>query len=319
MSVWDTVAGATGALSDVTSKFADTHHDGIAAASIVAGLTVAFCGRVILRPIVFLLGFVPTLALFTSVGLALAQDSDPKQVSTFEALALAVAVTLALLVGVLMLKVLFRVAVFLICAAFGALLVMELNLFIVATEMSRTADIIRDMLAITAGILAGIASVYRRETCIMFGTAFDGTAVAVYALAGFMGNRPNVIGPVILAADTAVLHTWKLFYASLVVGLSLFASLMQFRLLRAEERADVAEAALKRPNGFQVIPDIEHGMISEIEPPKSPPSFSNDDDGFGNYGALEHEYSVVTNLGAPPLAGAEPTDQKHTPPTLRLM
>lgn len=319
MSVWDTVSDAVGALTNVTGTFAETHGDGIAASCIVAGLIVAFCGRVILRPVVFLTGFVPTAALFSSVGIALAKDGDPNNVSAFEAAALALAFILACCAGLLMLKVLFRVAVFAICGACGAILVFELNLFIVSAEMSRYAEVIRDMLAITAAILVGIASVYRRETSILIGTAFDGTAVAVYALAGFMKNRPNIVGSTILVENTPKAHAYKIFYASLAIGLSTFAALMQFRLAFAEGRVDNFLEALKRPNGYAAVPDVEQGINSEAEPPKSPPSYSNEENGFGDYGTMEHEYSVVSNLGAPPLGGTEPADQKPTTPMLRPM
>ncbi len=319
MGVVDTVRNAAVALSTIVGKFASTHHDGILALCIFVGLIIAFCGRVILRPTVFLLGFSPTFALFASIGLALVQDSKPARTSLVEALAVLLAVVLGVLVGFIMLKVLFRFAIILICAGLGVVLVLDLNLFVTANALSHNGQVLRDLLVIIAAILAGTASIKFPETSIVLGTAFDGAGLAVYALAKFLGHRPNVFAASLLppdVTDVPVWEAWKIFYACLVIALGLFAAGMQHRLARAETIADKTRLAA----AYEPVPDVEEGGSAyhggSPEPPGTPRSFAKEDDTFGNYGAMEHEYSVVSNLGAPPLAAGENADVKHATPPL---
>lgn len=307
MGVVDTVHDGFVAVTSALDKFASTHHDGIIALSIFAGLIIAFCGRVILRPTVFLLGFAPTFAVFASIGLALVEDTRPKHTSLLEGFVVFLAVLFGAVVGLVMVKVLFSVATIIICAGLGVVLVLDLNLFLTPSILSQNGQVLRDLAVIVAAILAGTASVKFPETSVVFGTAFDGTAIAVYGLAKFMGHRPLVFDTDLLpkdAGDVAIWEAWKMFYASLVLGLGIFAAGMQLRLAQAEARASIPPPI----TGYRPVADVESGVADNDgnfpspEPPRTPVSFTNDDDAFGNYGTMEHEYSVVSNLGAPPLA-----------------
>ena len=304
VSVMGTVQDAAGTLSSVVTNFATTHQDGIDALLIVGGVIVALCGRVILRPVVFLLGFSPTFALFAAIGLSIVTDTLKMTTRTFETIALGGAFILAVIVGMIMLKVLFRVAVFAICASMGGVLVLNLSLYF---PTQATFELIRDTIAVIVAILTGMLSTYARETAVIFGTSFDGAALATYAVAGFLGHRP-----ILFNIDEAPKqpHAWKVFYATFLMCLALFSVLMQLRLAAAEDsgtRAARLYETLKGENSRRDMMDIEGGgaggQLLDTDPPKSP-RFSNEDDsgfGTGGYGTMDNEYSVVSHLGAPPL------------------
>ncbi len=298
VSVMGTVSGAAGTLSSLVTKFASDHRKGIDALLIVGGMIVALCGRVILRPVVFLLGFSPTLALFASVGLSIVADSVKVRTGTYEAIALGVAFVLALLVGLVMLKVLFRVAVFAICASMGVVLVLNLSLYFPSHSYN---ELIRDAIAGVVAILTGMLSTYACETTVIFGTSFDGAALVTFALAGFMGHRPALID---LKNAPEEPHAWMVFYATFLMCLALFSVFMQLRLAAAEDSGTRAARLYETLKGesHRNNPDLEAGQLLD-DPPKSPPFSNEDDSGFGTggYGAMDNEYSVVSHLGAPPL------------------
>lgn len=307
MAVVDTVQSGLIAGSTSLSEFSRTHHDGIIALSIFAGLLIAFCGRVILRPTVFLLGFAPTFSVFATIGLALVEDTRPQHTPLLEGFVVCLALLLGCIVGLVLVRALFSVATIVICAGLGVVLALDLCLLAMPVRLPPNAQVLRDLTVILAAVLAGTASVKFPETSVIFGTAFDGTAIAVFCLAKFMGHRPLVFASGLLpadAADVAVWQSWKVFYAGLVLGLGAFAAGMQLRLARAEARADRQPVIA----GYRPVADIESGVadndanLPSPEPPRTPVSFSNEEDAFANYGAMEHEYSVVSNLGAPPLA-----------------
>jgi len=142
-AILGTITDAAGALPDVVGSFASTHRDGIEALCIVVGLVVALCGRLILRPVVFLLGFLPTFALFSSIGLSLITDVNPEKLSAYEMVALVSSCVLAILVGWVTLKMLFRVAVFGICSIMGGFMVLILSLYF-PPPISDNAQLFRD-------------------------------------------------------------------------------------------------------------------------------------------------------------------------------
>lgn len=310
MAVADNLSGQAGALSSTLLGYVQTHQEAVHVLLIVIGLIIAFTGRTILMPTVFLLGFLPTAATFAYVFFAFVADLGTQHKSFLNGLAMLASVVLGLLVGIIMIKVLFRAAIFIICAAFGIVAVLDLSLFLPPSVFGANAELIRYCIMIIAGIVAGLCSIIGPDISIILGTSFDGTAIAVYFLASFLGHRPDVFASDVKVTPTWEDTAWKMFYAMLTLLLGTFATVMQYRLAKAEEAAEQRENEVKlarlqshRTNGGPNR-DVEKGFTEtdDLNASYAP------DDTMRNllpptYGTMDSEYSVIGNLGAAPLGG----------------
>lgn len=307
--VWDSVANSTVNNWDtawsVVTNFNKEHHAGLEALCIVVGLVVAFCGRVILRPVVFMGGFLPFFGLCWSAGHSLFNDNDPDVFSQTEIYVMVAALIAGLILGFGILKVFFNGAVVLICGTMGGVLVLVASLYLPRLPYENAETVLA--LAGLCGfcVCAGLALCHR-ETMAIFGTAFDGTALATYFLADFMGKQPKFLPS---EDDQGLSHAWRAFYATFVIGLGLFASLMQLRLYGAEQTAATLrlrkqeELAINRQETQPLITrpeDVEMGGGDVKSPPHS-----HDDD--YDYDSM---YQTGNHLGTKPLppSGYSPFD-----------
>lgn len=316
MAIFDTVSSSATSFYDTISEYALSHHDGLVALSLFAGVVVAFSGRTLLRPTVFLLGFIPTTVVVMAVGLAFVHDENPDHTSLLEGLAIAVAVLLGVLVGVVTLRLLFRIATFVLCANFGAVLVFVFHLFLLEPITDQKALFLWIFIAAISALVAGLFSVSYPETGIILGTAFDGSALAVFSLARFLGHRPVIFqaGDVDAAADISV--WWSIAYGVATLLLGVFGALTQRQVAIADEIiANYAKEKRQNPNApldpmahspYVDFPEEEHQLLALSEPPHTPLHMRSGvgSPGAGSgYGAIGDEpmYSVTHNLGAVPL------------------
>lgn len=323
MTVVDSVSDSANSLLGAVDDYAASHHDGLVALALFAGVIIAFAGRTLLKPTVFLLGFVPATVTIVALGLALVEDESPKHVSLLEGIVIAVALIAGVLVGVIMLRLLFRIASFLLCAGFGAVLVLVFHLFLLEPVVGKNAQFILYATAVFAALIAGLFSVSYPETGIILGTAFDGAALAVFSLARFLGHRPNVLAETLPGTDISI--WWAMGYGAATLLLGVFGALTQRQVAIADAIiAQNAERKSKQPNDNPYDPMADSpymGMSGEgdhllpmAEPPRTPPYMRSgvESPAASGYGAVDHEdtqYSVVHNLGAAPLAPSIETYQ----------
>ena len=316
MTVADTVAAATGNLSSTLNDYASTHQDGLIALLIFGGLLIAFTGRTILKAIVFLIGFTPATAFLANAGIALVSDSNTNGTTGPVAFAIVSSIAFGILAGVVMLKVLFGIATFVICAGLGAVLVLDIHLFIIQPVTGSNAEVALEVITIFAALISGILSIVYPDMSIILGTAFDGAGLAMFSLANFLGHRPHVFG--VNSTDKGSTW-WTLCYASATLLLGTFATVIQHRLVTGERlERQMKEDKRRRANDefsvngeYQSIPDEETGSNFPEDEPKTPPLLEEEYN-HENYGATdnEHVYAVVNNLGAPALPAYAPKDSK---------
>lgn len=321
MTVVESVSDSANSLLNAIDLYAAGHHDGLVALALFAGVVIAFSGRTLLKPTVFLLGFVPATVTIIALGLALVQDENPEHVSLLEGIAIVVALAAGILVGVIMLRLLFRIATFVLCAGFGAVLVLVFHLFLLDPAVGKNAQFILYAAAIFAALIAGLFSVSYPETGIILGTSFDGAALAVFSLARFLGHRPDVLAESVQAGEDSV--WWAIGYGIATLLLGVFGALTQRQVAVAD--AIIAQNAerKKQPDDDQYDPMVQspymgipgegHHLMGMAEPPRTPPYMrsSVESPAASGYGAMDQEdtqYSVVHNLGAAPL---EPSINTH--------
>lgn len=310
MTVVDTVSGTADAFLTTLNTYAGTHHDGIIALLVFTGVIVAFSGRTLLKPTVFLLGFVPATATIAALSLAFIADQKlTSNKSLFEALVVIASILVGVLVGIIMLRLLFRIATFVLCAGFGAVLVLVTHLFLFeSTGIGPNALFILYSAVIFAALVAGLFSVSYPETGIILGTSFDGAALSVFSLARFLGHRPHPFSPA--PADIPTSAWWSIGYGTATLILGIFGAMTQRQVAIADEliakQSETSRVGEQLPT--YMLPSEEDPLIGyPADPPKTPPfmtSGAQSPAGTSGYGAIEHEdstYSVVHNLGAAPL------------------
>lgn len=330
MTVIDSVGESANAFYETLQKYADSHHDGLVALSLFAGVIIAFSGRTLLRPTVFLLGFVPATVTIIALGLAFLNDESPPSsddststhVSIFEGIVVTVAVVCGVIVGVVMLRLLFRIATFLLCAGFGAVIVFVFHLFLLEPVESPNALFMLYVAAAFAALLAGLFSVSYPDTGIILGTAFDGAALSVFSLSRFLGHRPNFLSETVKGTDISM--WWAIGYGTATLLLGVFGAMTQRQVAIADEIITQNAERKRNQNGQQLQesydpmstspyglpPGENEHLLPYAEPPRTPQYMRS---GGGSpatnsaYGAVDHEdsqYSVVRNLGAAPLEPA---------------
>lgn len=228
MSVLDDVSATADNFFNTLQTYSVSHRDGIIAVLLLAAAIISFAGRTLLRPTIFLMGFAPTFLTVAAFGVALAEEQasshTPRYVAIFKTVSITIAALFALLIGLLVVGLLFRVATFLLCAAFGAILVVVFNLFLLQPSISPNALLAWYTAMLLAGLLSGINSVYYPITAITLATAFDGAALAIFSLAHFLGHQPNLLNGV---PNTTAEKWWSVCYASATVLLGIFGAITQ--------------------------------------------------------------------------------------------
>lgn len=318
MTVVDSVSGSANSLFSAVNAYAATHHDGLVALALFAGVIVAFSGRTILKPTVFLLGFAPAFIVIAALGLALIAEETPPAAheSLFDGIVVVIAIVAGVLVGVIMLRLLFSIATFVLCAGFGAVMVFVLHLFLLEPATGKNGQIVLYIIATFAALLVGLCSVSYPETGIILGTSFDGAALSVYSLARFLGHRPNVFAvDNATAVDTAPDSSWwAISYGAATLLLGVFGAMSQRRVAMADaiiaRQTDTKNhhagsgyeeegRATYRSNPGESDP------LLVAEPPRTPPfmrsSVGSPGSGYVGMEQEENQYSVVRNLGAAPL------------------
>lgn len=268
-----------------------------------------------LKPTVFLLGFTPSFIAIVALGLAFIHDEKPSHAPLLEGIAIAVGIIVGVLVGVIVLRLLFRIAIFLLCAGFGAVLVFVFHLFLLAPIGGTNALFVLYSIIILAALISGLFSVSYPETGILLGTSFDGSALAVYSLARFLGHQPTFLK----ASDgTKISLWWSIGYGAATILLGVFGFISQ-RQVAAANKIIAADAQRKRQNSntqmdpmaqFQGYSGEGDHLLPMIEPPRTPVHMRSDAEsptGGSGYGTIEDDpkYSVAHNLGAGPLGSSE--------------
>lgn len=314
MTVLDKVSGPASALFTTISEYADSHHDGLVALSLFVGVVITFSGRTLLRPTVFLLGFIPTTITTMALALALVHDENPTQTSLLEGVAVTISLIVGILVGVIMLRLLFGIATFVLCAGFGAVLVFVFHLFLLEPAQDQNAFFLLYAIATLAGLVSGLFSVSYPDTGIILGTSFDGSALAVFSLARFLGHQPAFSTPEEEPDDSTV--WWGIGYGAATILLAVFGALTQRQVAAADEILAQAAAQKRLNNGSGLLGDpysMSYGgenqpLLGPIEPPRTPLHMRSGmatptaGSAYG-MGDDDPKYSVVQNIGAGPLDG----------------
>lgn len=322
MTVVDTVSGTADSLLSSLNSYAASHHDGVVALMLCVGLIVSFCGRSLLGPTVFLLGFIPTFAVFTALGFAFAEEISSENLSWLQGLSVLLSVIVAVLVGIVMLRLLFNIATFVLCAGFGAVMVFVAHLFLLEPAAGNpSGEFLLYAAAVVAALASGLLSLVYPEMSIILGTSFDGAAVAIYCLARFLGHRPDVFGNAAPATPDVASVWWAIAYGSATLILGLGGAVMQRRVALADgliaraaaDRAQAHAASADDNDGYTAIPDEaldgslgsdggrdgHHAYSAFARPRKGGP----DAQAREGYGSVDDSvYSVVHNLGAAPLS-----------------
>lgn len=312
MTVFDTVSSTASSIFAAIAAYADTHHDGLIALSLFAGVIITFAGRTLLKPTVFLLGFVPSTVTIIALGFAFVHDENPGHTSLLEAAAVIVGVMIGVLVGVIMLRLLFRIATFLLCAGFGAVLVFVFYLFLLEPIGGGNALFVVYSLALLAALISGLFSVSYPETGIILGTSFDGSALAVYSLAHFLGHQPTFVKA---TDEVQTSMWWSMGYGAATLILGVFGFISQ-RQVATADAIIATNTERKRQSAnmdpmaqYQSFPGEGDHLLPMIEPPHTPLHMRSGVEspaaGSG-YGAIEDDpkYSVAHNLGAGPLSAS---------------
>lgn len=315
MTVFDTVANTASSVFGTISAYADTHHDGLVALSLLAGVVITFSGRILLKPTVFLLGFVPSLITIVALGLAFIQDEKPSHASLLEGVTIVVGIIGGVLVGIIVLRLLFRIAIFLLCAGFGAVLVFILHLFLLAPFGGTDALFVLYSIITLAALISGLFSVSYPETGILLGTSFDGSALAMYSLARFLGHQPTFLK----ASDsTKISIWWSIGYGVATILLGVFGFISQRQVAAANKIIAVNAERRRQNSNAQIDPMAQYQgfsgegdhLLPMIEPPHTPVhmrSGAESPTAGSGYGTIEDDpkYSVAHNLGAGPLGSSE--------------
>lgn len=268
----DTVTDNAGELASTVTGFVDSHQDGIVALVLLLSVAVTLTGRLMLRPTVFMIGFLPTFFFCASLGYSLfcdpAEAGSCRPGTAVPAVLVVVALLLGVVAGIVMLRLLFALAIFAMTAASGVVLVAIVHVLLLQPD-SGGAEVIMFAAAIAAGLLAGLVSLAYPDVMIIVGTSIDGAAIAIFALAHFLGNEPDVLGTVVKGKSPM----WNFAYAVSTVLLGTYGMLIQLRI-----------AAADQPPPDRTLAPQE---LDETSPILS-------------FGAVNDEYSK-NMLGAPPL------------------
>lgn len=270
MTVVDDVIDALDNVFSTISLYSKSHQDGSTALILLFGVIIVFTGKALLRPTVFLLGFLPTSTVMSSFGIALVADitdhasSPNKFVIYVDVIIIIISLILGLLVGVVMVRLLLRVTTFVICGASGAVMVALVYLFFIHPPTSRNVLFVWYAVMLLAVIVTALLSVTYPDTAIILGTSFDGAALAVASMARFLGHRPTLFHPFSASptpssappgsAPPSIDHAdnwWAMSYAVTLLILAAFGSATQYRIVSAERL--VARDAEQRRQQYQPL------------------------------------------------------------------
>lgn len=278
--------GAATSLVDSVGEYVDTHQDGIIALCLTCATAVTFSGRTLLRPTVFLSGFLPTFGFFSSIGYSLLPEPqrilDDNRIRVFPSLIVIVALLLGVLAGMIMLKVLFALATFLITAMSGAVLVFLVHVLLLQT-LTSSGQVILATFAVVAAMITGVVSLVYPRTMIIIGTAFDGGACTVYSLSHFLGHQPRVFG-----SQTSVeAPLWALGYSLATFVLAAYGIYVQLLVAATETARNTKKV------------DVQSNL-DETEPL------------LPTYGSVDGDYGKSNALGAPPLSSYDDEEAGHS-------
>lgn len=302
----------------------------------MCGVVLCFTGHTLLRPTVFLLGSLPTTVVICVFGLALLADHHhsptPSTTAAVEAtpgpsvltrllqvVVLLFGITLGLLVGMVMVRLLCRVAIFLICAVYGAICTLLIYFILLQPASSHNALLLWYAAIVLAALISALLSVTYPEAAIILGTALDGAALAVYCAAHFLGHPPYIIATTAETEVTGVKHNfnadrwWAASYAFLTILLALFGAFTQRRVNAAAKPSTFftqpVESIAGAANQSSQQTSTQQGSDQQ-QLPQQPeqlgqpnlaqdvqlygPSISTDINGLPNY----HPASVLTEGGS---------------------
>lgn len=315
----DAMTDAAGQVATSVSSWIKSHDDGIVALMLLLSTMVVFSGRTMLRPTVFLMGFLPTSIFFGAVGMSLLpnRSSSPPVASgtattapvvvtgapsignatntgggaaagviassqgggrVLPGLILLVAVVTGILAGIVVLRLMFSLANFVITASSGVVLVLIVHLLLLSPT-TKSGEIVLFCVCTLAGLLAGMLSLAYPRTMLIIGTAFDGAAVAIFCLAHFLGNQPDVLATI----ATVKSPLWAIGYCIATIMLGTYGAIVQMRVYSMLEFRQSSSGAL--------FGDAENpgGSIDETEKL------------LVNYGSVEDDFSKAAGLSAGPL------------------
>lgn len=267
---------AAGDLANVVYIFVNNHQEGLIALVLLVASIVTFSGRTLLKPAVFLLGFLPAFFFFASVALdyfcsSVADAACPNIASPLPIGAGLLSFLLGIIAGTLVLRLLFSLATFFICGASGVILVLIVHILLLQPQ-SNAGDVFLYAASVASALFMGIMSLTYLDLMIIVGSAIDGAAIAMYALLHFFGAQPDIRGQV-SSGEGSVLLT--LVYAVGVIAISSYGIFVQLRTAAA---------------------DHPPKLRSEYES-QSPPE---DEALIATYGSVDQEFAKHS-LGAPPL------------------
>lgn len=254
MTFVDDVADSLDKVLSTISFYSESHKDGIIALFLLFGVIITFTGKALIRPTVFLLGFLPTSTIMTSFGVALVADmtksdsSPPVYVPFVQVAIVLTSLILGILVGIVMVRLLFRVTIFLICGVSGAVMVATIYLLLMQPSNSRNALSVWYACMLLAAIVAALLSVTYPSAAIILGTSFDGAALAVISVSRFLGHRPVVFNPLLPTpsptapspspslppSSKSIDNWWAMSYAIAVLILAIFGAVTQYRVAVAD-------------------------------------------------------------------------------------
>jgi hypothetical protein len=334
------VTGAAGDVAATVGQYASAHTDGLVALALALAMAVVFAGRTLLQPAVFLVGFLPTFVYFESIGYELLMPPLPRAVEAAgdhgglrPVLVTVAALLLGIAAGTIMLRLLVTPAVFLITAAAGVVAVIIVHHLVFEAALAGSSiaggsrvvrgglgEVILVTLGIVAALIFGMMALIYPQTMVIFGTAFDGAAIAIYSLAYFLGNQHDIL-TVNNPSRTAESRWWVLGYTLTTVLLGTYGSIIQLRVAAADRNA------ARRRRGRFTPTDARTGMSSSSrssspsslvaaaaalrspsarKSPSATPGRSNETETLlPTYGSIQGDFAKANGLGAPPLLSYE--------------
>lgn len=267
---------AAGNLANIALTFAKNHEDGIVALVLLVATIVTLSGRPLVKPTVFMLGFLPFVCFFASAFwnyfcVPLADGKCPNAAAPLHILAGLLSLLFSVFAGILVLQKLFPLATFLLVSASGVILVLVLHILLQQPKPG-PGDIFLYAVCVAAALCMGILSLSYLELMLVVGLAVDFAAIAMYALMFLFRAEPSVMGQVPEVEGSAL---GTLVYAVGVIALSCYGIFVQLRLARAERQPSSAAA------GTESQALREEALIA-------------------SYGAADNEFSKSA-LGAGPL------------------
>lgn len=273
MAPIDLVTSATGTfISDLQHVVLD-HESALTAFGLACGIIICFAGRVLIRPLIFLLGSLPTTVFVAYVILAIFEPEahvtvDFGHPTTLLVIASLLGVLCGIAVGWITLRILFTLVIFMLGILFGALTFATIYITILRAVFKSIPDLIFYGAVAMTSLVMGFFSLNYVPRMLIISTAFDGALLSSFFFGQFLGDFPNP-GKLNGGLETeGYIHAAG--YVVMMVVLGIFGAHNQFRVAHASGAFAEEERKIQRENA--AVDEEKEPLIGDVESGEKSPS-----------------------------------------------